>query len=258
MGHEFELSEEISLDATPDQVWAAIASGPGIDSWFMGRNEVAGHEGGRNAMSLFGFDNASTTTAWEPGKRYAIRTDEGPNGTFMAFEYLIEGREGGSTVLRYVHHGMLGDDWEAEYDGLRKGTRMYLEKLAQYLRHFEGQIATYNSFLVGPVVADKQAVWASFRDVFGVDTVPGPRAPGDRRTSAGRRSLRLRGRADLPRSPYGRRHVRADPRPPGQRGRAVPRLRQRPRREGCRSSMAAMDVGDVRMNDDFLDAVYRV
>ena len=35
----------------------------------------------------------------------------------MAFEYLIEGRDGGSTVLRLVHSGMLGDDWEDRVRG---------------------------------------------------------------------------------------------------------------------------------------------
>lgn len=174
MGHAFELTEEITLDATPDQVWAAIATGPGVDSWFMGRNEVAGHEGGRNAMSLLGFSNESTTTAWEPDKRYALRTDDAPDGTFMAFEYLIEGRDGGSTVLRYVHSGILGDDWEAEYDGLRKGTMMYLQKLAAYLRHFGDRVATYTAFLPGPAVADKAAVWSAFLDVFGLSGAPGP------------------------------------------------------------------------------------
>jgi uncharacterized protein YndB with AHSA1/START domain len=166
MGHEFELSDEIPLDATPEQVWDAIATGPGIDSWFFGRNEVAGHTGGRNSMELLGFTDRSTTTAWEPGKRFAYRGDEGPDGTFMAFEFLIEGRDGGSTVLRYVHSGILGDGWETEYEGLRKGTSLYLRTLAVYLRHFGGRTATYSVFLPGPVVADKAAVWAAFQDVF--------------------------------------------------------------------------------------------
>ena len=38
MGHEFEADKRAELDATPEQVWEAIATGPGIDSWFMGRN----------------------------------------------------------------------------------------------------------------------------------------------------------------------------------------------------------------------------
>ena len=52
MPHEFELRKEITLQATPEQVWEAIATGPGIDGWFMGRNEVEPREGGRTAMTI--------------------------------------------------------------------------------------------------------------------------------------------------------------------------------------------------------------
>ena len=54
MPHEFELRKEITLDATPEQVWEAIATGPGIDAWFMGRNQVEPREGGRSSMTIGG------------------------------------------------------------------------------------------------------------------------------------------------------------------------------------------------------------
>lgn len=168
MPHEFEVREEIALDATPEQVWQAIATGPGIDSWFMGRNEVEPREGGTARMTLPGWTMESTVTAWEPSRRFELRSPENPDGTLMAFEYLIEGREGGSTVLRLVHSGFLGDDWEAEYDALRKGDRMYLEKLATYLKHFPGRTATYAMFATGPQVADKERVWAAFTGALGL------------------------------------------------------------------------------------------
>jgi uncharacterized protein YndB with AHSA1/START domain len=169
MTHPFELHEEISLDATPEQVWAAIATGPGIDSWFMGRSEIEGRDGGRTTMSLAGFEQSATVTAWEEGKRFALRSDANPDGSFMAFEYLIEGRDGGSTVLRFVHSGLLGDDWEAEYDGLSTGDLMYLRKLAVYLAHFGDRTSTYNMFLIGPLVADKAAAFRGFGSAFGLD-----------------------------------------------------------------------------------------
>jgi len=168
MPREFEIREEIALDATPEQVWDAIATGPGIDSWFMGRNEVEPREGGTARMALPGYTQESTVTAWEPGSRFALRSDVNPDGTFMAFEYLIEGREGGSTVLRYVHSGILGDDWEAEYDALRKGDRMYLENLARYLKHFPGRTSTYDMFVPGPQVADPERAWAAFKGALGL------------------------------------------------------------------------------------------
>lgn len=162
MSHEFEVTEQITLDATPEQVWEAITTGPGVDSWFMGHSEIEPRLGGTNRMELMGGVQESTITAWEPGRRLAFRGDE-PDGTFMAFEYLIEGRAGGSTVLRFVHNGILGgDDWEAQYDGLKEGDPMYMRMLAMYLKHFGGRVANYNMFLVGPAVPDDEKVWSRF------------------------------------------------------------------------------------------------
>jgi uncharacterized protein YndB with AHSA1/START domain len=168
MTHEFEITEEIDLDATPEQVWAAIATGPGIDSWFMGHTEVEPREGGRNNMSLLGYDQQSTVTAWEPGKRFAFRGDTNPDGTFMAFEYLIEGRDGGSTVLRFVHNGLLGDDWESEYDALKEGDPMYLKKLATYVANFPDRTSHANLFLPGPEVPDGDHVWSAYQSLLGL------------------------------------------------------------------------------------------
>lgn len=151
MAREFETRNEIEVDATPDQVWDAIATGPGIDSWFMGRTEVEPHEGG-TVRTTIGDDVAleSSVTAWDPPHRLAYRTPEGEDGTFHAFEILVEGRARGSTVVRVVHNCALGDDWEAEYDALKKGDRMYVRTLGAYLTHFAPRIATASIFVVQP------------------------------------------------------------------------------------------------------------
>jgi uncharacterized protein YndB with AHSA1/START domain len=169
MNHPFEINEQITVNATPDQVWQAIATGPGIDSWFMGHSEVESREGGRNTMTMFGQTSASTITAWEPGRRFAFRGDADPeNGTFMGFEYLVEGRGDGTTVIRFVHSGLLaGDDWESEYDALRDGDPMYLRKLATYVEHFAGRTSDYNILVPGPEVSADR-VWPAFAAVLGV------------------------------------------------------------------------------------------
>src|SRR2546422_580674 len=136
MAHPFEVRKEIEVDASPEEVWEAIATGPGIDSWFMGTNEVEPREGGRARMTLPGWSMESTVTAWDPPTRFVTETEHGEDGRFMAFEYIIEGREGGSTVVRFVHSGFLaGDDWETEYEALKSGDPMYIEKLAEYLKY---------------------------------------------------------------------------------------------------------------------------
>jgi len=140
MTHPFEIELNVTLPASPEQVWAAIASGPGIDSWFMGRNQVEPREGGVAAMETGGHREEALITAFEPGKRFASRTSPGPDGRFMAFEYLLEGR-GGSTVLRVAHSGLLGDDWRGEYDALRRGWPFHLHTLREYLARFPGRTA---------------------------------------------------------------------------------------------------------------------
>ncbi|MFC4590200.1 SRPBCC family protein [Sphaerisporangium corydalis] len=177
MRHEFEVRDEIALDATPEQVWEAISTGPGIDSWFMGRNEVEPREGGTATHTMMGYTQTSTVTAWEPSKRFAYQSAENPDGTFMAFDYLIEGRAGASTVLRLVHSGFLGDDWEAQYDALKKGDPQYMRKLAAYLKYFPGRHSTFNTLLPGPQVPDQERVWEAFKGVLGLT---GTIAAGDR------------------------------------------------------------------------------
>lgn len=168
MTHEFEVRDEIELPATPEQVWAAIATGPGIDSWFMGHTEIQPGEGGKNSMSMPGFTQTSTVTAWEPGRRFAFRGDPAPDGTFMAFEYLLEARGGDATVLRFVHSGFLTGDWEEQYDALSVGDKMYLGKLASYLRFFPGRTASFSIMTWGPQVADADRVWSAFTSVAGL------------------------------------------------------------------------------------------
>jgi hypothetical protein len=56
-------------------------------------------------MDIMGFVQTSTIIAREPRTRFAFRDDR-PDGTFMAFEYLLEDRDGGSTGLRFAHSGM--------------------------------------------------------------------------------------------------------------------------------------------------------
>jgi hypothetical protein len=67
----------------------------------------------------------------------------GEDGSFLALEWHIEGRGGGSTVVRCVASGFIGsDDWEAEYDSLKAGVAFYFHNLAQCLTYFPGRTAT--------------------------------------------------------------------------------------------------------------------
>lgn len=179
MGHEFDLQEQFAVTATPEQVWEAIATGPGIDSWFMGRNEVADGV----VRTVFG-DYAPQTaiTAVEPLKRFAHGTEPAPDGRFVAYEFLIEAAGGGTTVLRTVTSGFLpGDDWHDEFEAMSYGLRLFWATLAEYLGHFAGRTATPLTAF-GPPVDDWDRAWRRLGAALGL---PGPAQPGDRVRLAG-------------------------------------------------------------------------
>ena len=145
MGKPFEIRKEIPLDATPEAVWEAIATGPGLAAWFM-------------PMEID--PESPVVTAHEPGRRLAIRMPDGPDGSFHAFEYLIEAAGQSSAVLRFVHSGFTSDDWGSyDYETVTgSGWDMYLHTLSQYLTHFAGRPAQYLE-AEGPPASADEAAW---------------------------------------------------------------------------------------------------
>ncbi len=151
MAGEAEVHKDVPLDASPEEVWDAIATGPGLATWFM-------------PMELD--PDSGMVVAWEPGKRLAVRTPPSEHGSSEAFEYLIEARDGGSTVLRFAHT-LVGDDWSDEYVSMAgRGWDMYLYTLAEYFAHFRGRPATYVEAEAPPSSA-AQEKWSLLLDAVG-------------------------------------------------------------------------------------------
>jgi hypothetical protein len=126
MPPEFECSREVVLPASPERVWEAIATAAGNAAW-MFPTEID--------------PDGDAVKAWDPPHHFAVRMERGD--WFNALEYLIEGREGGTSVLRYAHSGIFVENWDAQYDAVQQHTDFYLHTLSEYLRHFEGRTATY-------------------------------------------------------------------------------------------------------------------
>lgn len=144
MGRPFEIRKETPLAALPDAVWEAIATGPGLAAWFM-------------PMEID--PESPAVQAHEPGRRLSVRLPEGPDGSFHAFEYVIEPAGRGSSVLRFVHSGFTSDDWGDDYEAITSsGWDMYLHTLSQYLGHFPGRPAQYLE-AEGPPASADEAAW---------------------------------------------------------------------------------------------------
>lgn len=128
----------IEVPGTPEQVWEAIATGPGITSWFV-PHRVEEHEGGTVHID-FGFgEQLAEVSAWEPPHRVVFSSS---GDRALAYEWLVEARDGGSCVVRLVNSGFgPGEDWDADYDGMSAGWRIFLESLRLHLTHFPQQRA---------------------------------------------------------------------------------------------------------------------
>jgi hypothetical protein len=160
----FEIRREVVLPASPEEVWRAIATPEGQAGWFMTGPDP---------------EEAGAEIDEDPPNRLAIRL-----GT-QAMEYVVEARDGSSTVLRFVHSGIAEDDWGDEFETMTGfGWDLYLFTLGEYMRHFPGRPAVYVE-AEGPHTPDAwKRVLAAFGDPAEGDAVEVLGAPGlvDKRT----------------------------------------------------------------------------
>ena len=167
MTHPFRIETSVEIGATPEEVWEALTTGEQLDGWWIGApNEVEPRLGGK-VRQMFGDQvSESTITAWDPPHRFVDEGTPGPDGVVHALEFTLEGRSG-TTTVRFVHSGFLGDDWESEYEALSEGDPMYIHQLAEYVRFFRGRpVAVIEHF--EPGIADRQAAMSILRGGLGL------------------------------------------------------------------------------------------
>lgn len=173
---------EIEVPGTPQQVWDAIATGPGITAWFV-PTEIEPHEGGV-VRQRFGpgeeMQVEGRVRVWDPPSRFVFAGGEGSGegeGGAMAFEFHVAARTGGTCLVRLVNSGFgSGDEWDSQYDGMEAGWRLFLRNLRLHLTHFAGQPAVPILPTAG-ATGGRDKVWADL--AAGLD-VPATPAVGDR------------------------------------------------------------------------------
>lgn len=167
------------MPATPERAWEAIATGPGITAWFMpaeveprvGETIVHHHEADMHTTgTVIAYDTphrfAYEEAGWMPEGALAERP--------IAAEFLVEGRSGGTTVVRVVMSGFDHEEaWEQAIESFTAGWQHALLALRLYLEHFRGQpVASLNAG--GVAVGGKDAVWAGLVEALGLPAQPRP------------------------------------------------------------------------------------
>lgn len=169
------VEARIEVPGTPEQVWEAIATGPGMSAWFVPA-EIEQREGGRVSLDFGGgLEGAGTITVWEPPNRY-VGEDRWGEGR-IATEYLVEARSGGTCVVRIVSSLFGGsDDWEQELGSMQEGWSMFLRVLRLYLAGFAGEPSA-TVMLHGGAARPQGAAWDEMAGALGIaGTAVGDRA----------------------------------------------------------------------------------
>jgi uncharacterized protein YndB with AHSA1/START domain len=157
----------VEVPGTPEEVWQAIATGPGLSAWFVPA-EIEGREGGTVTMDFGGgMAPAGTVTAWEPPHRYV--GEEAWGAGRVATEYLVEARSGGTCVVRIVASLFgAGEDWEHELGSMQEGWSIFLQNLRLYLTHFAGEPSTTVMLHRAAAASSKAAAWAELAGALGL------------------------------------------------------------------------------------------
>ena len=143
---EHRIERTYEVPATPEEVWAAIATADGIAAWMV-PTRLDPHVGGAVSFDVGAFVSQGIVTDYSPPERFAYAEPwpaaegmptEGrdlSSLTPIATEFLVEAASGGSTVIRVVTSAYgTGAEWENEFfSEMAEGVIALYESLARFL-----------------------------------------------------------------------------------------------------------------------------
>jgi uncharacterized protein YndB with AHSA1/START domain len=162
---------EIEVPGTPEEVWQAIATGPGISSWFV-PTEFEERDGKPVAVTLNfgpGMESSSPVTAWDPPRRFTTEAPGwAPGSPAIADEWTVEARAGGTCIVRIVHSLFAStDDWDNQLESIESGWPAYFRILRIYLTHFRGQRSAMMQWMA-PAAGTEAEAWETLTAALGL------------------------------------------------------------------------------------------
>jgi len=168
------IQVEVEVPGTPEEVWQAIATGPGISAWFCPA-EFEERDGKPVAVNLDfgpGMESRSVVTAWDPPRMFAKEAAGWfPGSPPIATEWSVEARAGGVCVVRVVQSLFAStDDWDDQLIGSESGWPGAFRILRIYLTHFRGQRSAFMRFMA-PLAGTVAEAWATMSVALGLTGV---------------------------------------------------------------------------------------
>ena len=158
------VQTELDVVGTPEQVWQAIATGPGISAWFV-PTDIEERDGKPVAVTYHfapGMDPRAEVTTWDPPRTFTQQAEGWfPGSPPIAAEWTVEARAGGTCVIRIVHSLFAStDEWDNQLEGAQSGWSGFLKTLRIYLAHFRGQPLALSQ-LRNPATGTDAEIWSA-------------------------------------------------------------------------------------------------
>jgi uncharacterized protein YndB with AHSA1/START domain len=164
------IAVETEVPGTPEEVWQAIATGPGLTAWFV-PSKVEEKKKGSIVMDFGpGMESKSEIQEWDPPRRFTAENKDGmgPGSPAMATEWTIEVKAGGTCRVRVVHSWFAStDDWDHQFEGVEKGWPSFFHILKSYLARFRGQPCTQVQ-LMAFATEPKEKAWTELAQPLGL------------------------------------------------------------------------------------------
>ena len=138
------VTVEVEAEGSAEEVWRAIATGPGISSWFVPA-EIDSDAVGQPTRMVCNFgpgmDSVATVTEWNAPRSFAVESrDFVVGGPPVATVWSVEEGAGGTCVVR-VEHSLFtdGDEYDGSLVGVEAGWPAFFRILQIYMADFRGQ-----------------------------------------------------------------------------------------------------------------------
>ena len=165
------VAVEFEVPGTPEDVWQALATGPGISAWFV-PTDIEERDGKPVAVNYHfgpGMDIQGVVTACERPRLFA-QEGQGPfpGSPPIATAWTIEARSGSICTVRIVHSLFAStDEWDNQLEGAAGGWAGFLNILRVYLTHFSGQRSAIMQ-VAAPVTSTEAEAWDALTTAMGV------------------------------------------------------------------------------------------
>ncbi len=163
------IQVEVEVPGNAEEVWKAVATGPGISSWFCPTEVEERVSGVIRTLMGPGMESTAAVTVWDPPDRLGAEgPGAGPDAAPMTTEWIVEPRSGDTCLVRVIH-SMYGatDDQAEQLEGIESGWPYFFAILRIYLAHFRGQPASIIRTM-GQASGSVNNAWSTLTDALGM------------------------------------------------------------------------------------------